>query len=183
MNRSAIISAAVVSLFLASCAQTPPPAPVAKLKDGELAVPAGYKAWKSTMLGVQRPDVKQIRDIYVNDTGAKAKAGDKFANGTVSVMEIHAAKVGADGNPEKGADGGMIKDKLVKVFVMGKDAGWGDNAPAGLKNGDWIYSGYLADGKTASTDPIAACRGCHLPLGDAKDFFHRYDEYFQKRKS
>ena len=52
----------------------------------------------------------------------------------------------------------------------------------GLKNGDWVYSAYLADGKVAP-DPIAACRGCHLPLGDAKDYFHRYDEYLAKKKS
>ncbi len=169
--------------FLASCAQTPPPAPVAKLKDGELSVPANYQSWPSTLLGVQRPEVKQIRDIYVNSTGASAKAGGKFANGTVSVMEIYGAQVGADGNPVKGADGNMVKGKLLKVFVMGKGDGWGDSAPAGLKNGDWIYAGYMADGKTVAPDPIAACRGCHLPLGEAKDFFHRYDEYFQKRRS
>ena len=181
MNR--LVTAALVAAFVAGCAQTPPPAPVAKLKDGELAVPANYKAWNSTILNVQRPDVKQIRDIYVNDVGAKSKAGGAFGNGTVSVMEIYAAKLGADGAPVKGDDGNMVKEKLVKVFVMGKEAGWGESAPANLKNGDWIYSGYLADGKTAAPDPAAACRGCHLPLGEAKDFFHRYDEYFQKRKA
>jgi len=173
----------LAAIFLASCAQTPPPAPVAKLKDGELATPADYKAWRSTLMGVQRPDVKQIRDIYVNNVGAAAKAGGSFANGTVSVMEIYAAKLGADGNPVKDAAGMMTRDKLLKVFVMGKGAGWGDTAPAGLKNGDWVYSAYMADGKTVAPDPAAACRGCHLPLGDAKDFFHRYDEYFQKRAS
>jgi hemoglobin len=31
-----------------------------------------------------------------------------------------------------------------------------------------------------TADPIAACRGCHLPLV-TKDFVHRYDEYFDKR--
>ena len=173
----------LAALVLVSCAQTPPPAPVAKTKDGELAVPANYKAWPSSLLGVQRSDVKQIRDIYVNNAGASTKAGGKFANGTVSVMEIYAVQLGADGNPVKGTDGNMTKGNLLKVFVMGKGDGWGDSAPTGLRNGDWVYAGYMADGKTASPDPIAACRGCHLPLGEAKDFFHRYDEYFQKRKS
>ena len=173
----------IAALFLVSCAQTPPPAPVAKLKDGELAIPANYRSWPSTLLGVQRPEVKQIRDIYVNNIGAATKAGGQFANGTISVMEIYAAEVGADGNPVKGADGGLVKGKLLKVFAMGKGDGWGDSAPTGLKNGDWVYAGYLADGKTVAPDPVVACRGCHLPLGETKDFFHRYDEYFQKRKS
>ena len=35
----------VAVLLLASCAQTPPPAPVAKLKDGELPLAADYKSW------------------------------------------------------------------------------------------------------------------------------------------
>lgn len=173
----------LAALFIASCAQTPPPAPVAKLKDGEMAVPANYKSWPSTLLAVQRPDLKQIRDIYINSVGASTKVGEKFANGTVAVMEVYGAQVGADGNPVKGADGNMTKEKLLKVFVMGKGDGWGESAPAQLRNGDWIYAGYLADGKTAAPDPVATCRGCHLPLGEAKDFFHRYDEYFQKRRS
>ena len=175
----------LAALIVASCAQTsaPPPAPVAKLKDGELAIPAGYKSWTSRLMNIQRPDTKQVRDIYVNATGAANKPGGKFANGTISVMEIYAAEIGADGTPTKGADGNMVKAKLLKVFVMGKGAGWGDTAPENMKNGDWIYAGYLADAKTAAPDPTLACRGCHLPLGDAKDFFHRYDEYFQKRGS
>ncbi|MEP7157712.1 MAG: cytochrome P460 family protein [Betaproteobacteria bacterium] len=169
-------------LFVASCAHTtaPPPAPVAKLKDGEQAVPAGYRAWTSRMINIQRPDTKQVRDIYVNSTGAATKAGGKFANGTVSVMEIYAAETAADGVAIKGADGNMVKGKLLKVYVMGKGAGWGDSAPTGLKNGDWIYSSYMGDGKTVAPDPVVACRGCHLPLGDAKDYFHRYDEYVKK---
>ncbi len=172
----------LMGVFLASCAQTPPPAPVVKLKDGELTLAADYKSWPVFLANVQRPDAKQIRDIYINNIGAKAVAGGKFANGTVSVMELYKAKENADGTLSKGADGKLEKGALLKVFVMGKGDGWGESAPAGQKNGDWVYSAYFADGKP-SPDPIAACRGCHLPLGDAKDFVHRYDEYFQTRKS
>ena len=172
----------IASAFLAGCAQTPTQ-PVAKLKDGELAVPAGYKSWPVFLAGVQRPEVKQIRDLYINPTGAAATAGSAFANGTISVMEIYSAKLDAKGDPTKGSDGRMVKDQLLKVFVMGKGAGWGESAPVGLANGDWIYSAFMADGITVAPDPIASCRACHLPLGAAKDFVHRYDEYFQLRKT
>ena len=94
-------------------------------------------------------------------------------------MENYAALAAADGTLMKDADGKLVKGDLLRVFVMGKDAGWGASAPEGLKNGDWIYAAYLADGK-ASADNTATCRGCHLPLAN-KDFVHRYDEYFQKR--
>lgn len=170
----------ILALALAGCAQTPPPAPAPKLNDGDLAIPANYKTWASRM-NVQRADVKQVRDVYLNDSGAKSPKGGKFPNGTVSVMELYAAKIGADGNPEKGADGNMVKDKLLKVFVMGKGEGWGADASNTPKNGDWVYAAYLADGKKAP-DPIGPCRDCHLNrIGEAKDYVASYTHFDSKK--
>jgi hemoglobin len=162
-------------MLAAGCAQTPPPAPVAKLKDGELAAPADYRNWKMKLLDIQRADAKQIRDIYVNDIGAKAKPGEKFPAGTISVMDLYAAKALPGGTLEKGPDGKLVKGNLLKVFVMGKHDGWGkDDMPA---NGEWIYSAFMPDGKTKAPDPLVACRTCHLNnVGEAKDFFARHDE-------
>ncbi len=151
------------------------------LKDGELTVPANYKSWPKFLHGVDRPDVKQVRDIYINPIGAKAKTGEKFPNGTIAVMELYKAEENADGTLKKSDHGKLVKAALLKVFVMGKGEGWGKLAPADLKNGDWSFSAYMADGKTPSADAPAACRACHLPLGESKDFVARYDEYFQKR--
>jgi Cytochrome P460 len=169
------------ALVLASCAQTATVAPTAKLKDGDLTVPGDYKNWPRFLSTIDRPDNKQVREMYINSIGAKTTKGGKFPNGTVSVMEIYKAQENPDGTVAKSAEGKMVKGPLLKVFVMGKGEGAGDNAPTGLKNGDWVYSAYLADGKTVAPDPIASCRGCHLPLGESKDFVHRYDEYFDKR--
>jgi hypothetical protein len=176
-----ILYSLLAGVFLVSCAQTPV-VPEVKLKDGELAFAADYKSWPAFLLDVQRPDAKQVRSIYINSVGAKTAAGQPFPNGTVSAMEIYKAKENPDGTLVKGADGKLEKGALFKVFFMGKGAGWGESAPAGMKNGDWVYSAYFADGKP-SPDPIVACRSCHLPLGEAKDFVHRYDEYFKARKS
>ena len=43
-----------------------------------------------------------------------------------------------------------------------------------------IYSAFKPDGNRIDVD-YAKCRSCHLPLGDAKDYVQRYDEYFEKR--
>jgi hemoglobin len=170
----------VLALVVAGCAQTPPPAPAPKLNDGDLAIPANYKSWPARM-GVQRADVKQIRDVYITDGAVKAPKGAKYPNGTVSVMELYAAKLGADGVPEKGADGNMVKDKLLKVFVMGKGDGWGADASNAPKNGDWVYAAYLANGMKAP-DPIAPCRNCHLNnIGDAKDYVASYTHFDSKK--
>ena len=135
------------------------------MKDGELPIPANYKSWTKFLSEIQRPDAKQVREIYVNPVGQKGTAEKGFPNGTVFVMENYSARAAADGTLMKGADGKLVKGDLLRVFVMGKDAGWGAGAPEGLKNGDWIYAAYLGDGK-ASADNTATCRGCHLPLAN-----------------
>ena len=179
-NLAASIVAASLVALAAGCAQTATK-PMSKVRDGELAVPSDYRSWPVFLTDVQRPDAKQIRDIYINPTGSRTGAGEMFPNGTISVMELYKARENPDGTLAKGADGRLVKGDLLKVFVMGKGAGWGDTvAKPELKNGDWVYGAYKADAKTPSGDDIAACRTCHLPIAN-KDFVHRYDEYFQTR--
>jgi Cytochrome P460 len=178
MNRS-VLAFAVSALVLAACSSMTTQAPVAQLKDGELAVPVGYKSWPKFLSAVQRPDAKQVREIYMNTAAGAGTAAKGFPNGTVFVMENYAAAANPDGTLKQGADGQLVKGELLRVFVMGKNEGWGASAPEGLKNGDWIYAAYLASGEKAP-DPTVACRACHLPLTASKDFVHRYDEYFSK---
>jgi hypothetical protein len=179
--RQAVPALCALSLLLASCAPMKTAAPVAPLKDGELAVPADYKTWPKFLSAIQRPDAKQVREIYMNPASASGTAAKGFPNGSVFVMENYAAKADAAGTLAQGADGKLVKGDLLRVFVMGKNEGWGQSAPEGLKNGDWIYAAYMANGDKAA-DPIVACRACHLPLTASKDFVHRYDEFFSKAK-
>ncbi|MDR4496021.1 MAG: cytochrome P460 family protein [Nitrospirales bacterium] len=147
-------------------------------RDGELMFPKDYKSFPAFLTGIQKPDA--VRDLYINPVGAKAQSGQAFPDGSIMVMEIYNAKKNTAGEFEKGANGTLVKADLAKVFVMQKGAGWGKHAPDILKNGDWIYSAFKANGERLDVD-YAACRGCHLPLGDSKDYVHRYDEYFSKR--
>ena len=116
-------------VVLASCAPMKPPVPVAQVKDGELPVPADYKTWPKYLSAVQRPDIKQVREIYMNSAAKAGTAAQGFPNGTVFVMENFAVKVDASGNPVLGPDGKLVKGDLLRVFVMGKNAGWGASAP------------------------------------------------------
>ncbi len=169
--------AVVATALLAACAT----APVPKYADKTLPVPADYKTWARFLPDVDRPDVKQIRAIYINPTGYGAVAGQPFPMGTLSVMEIYAARENADGSLAKTADGKLVRGNLLKVFVMGKNEGWGtDLATPDLRNGNWIYAAWLPDLKTSAPDDTTTCRACHLPLA-AKDFVPRYDEFFANR--
>lgn len=146
--------------------------------DGQVALPADYKSWPKFLMDIPKGDAKQVRDIYINPTGAQTTAGQSFPNGTVMVMEIYKAKM--DGEKLAiGMDGKPVKGELAKVFVMGKQAGWGTTVPEHLKNGDWAYAAYDANSKPLMED-FTKCRACHAPLAQ-KDFVHRYDEYFQSR--
>jgi Cytochrome P460 len=167
----ALMAAATLSL-LAGCATSP------VVSDGELALP-DYKGWPKFLSAVQRPDSKQVREIYMNPAARDATKASGFGNGTTFVMENYAAKVDADGKPLLGPDGRLIKGNLLRVFVMGKNAGWGQNVPEALRNGNWVYASYLPDGKKAADD-LNTCRACHLPQA-GKDFVHRYDEHFASR--
>lgn len=170
----------LLALLLAACTSTTTPPPVA-MNDGELALPADYKTWPKFLSAVQRPDAKQVREIYMNPTAQQGTAAKGFPNGSVFVMENYAAAVKADGTLQRDAEGKLVKEKLVSVFVQGKNVGWGDKAKPELANGNWIYSAYTPAGEksTVSTD---TCRVCHLPQA-SKDFVHRYDEYFNTRKT
>ncbi len=67
----------------------------------------------------------------------------------------------------------------MKVFVMGKHPGWGQDVSQTLKNGTWTYVAYNPAGKPLVED-FSTCRACHALLAQ-HDFIHRYEEYFEKR--
>jgi len=150
--------------------------------DGSTATPSDYKNWPKFVPTVDKAATPQVRELYINQAGMMSKRGDDFPSGTVSVMELYEAQKLADGKPRMDAKGNLVKGKLSKIFIMEKGKGWGSQQPAGtIDNGDWIYSAYLADGKTPATKDFAACRSCHLPLAD-KDYIARYDEHFDYHK-
>jgi hypothetical protein len=167
MKKMMLAASAVVVLAGCAAGGMFGPAP----KDGELAQPTDYKSWPVFLAGIEKP-TGHIRDIYINPTGAAAKKGEAFANGTVSVMEIYKATKTGDK---------MTKAGLEKVFVMYKGNNWGSTAPEGMKTGDWVYAAFEPNGQPAKAD-YATCRGCHLPLAD-KDYIFHYDKYFDTRKS
>ena len=181
MKRSHLAIALAAAVLAAGCGSLMAP-PAKPLNDGELAVPADYRGWPKFLSAVQRPDAKQVREIYMNASAEKATKDGGFANGSLLVMENYAAQANADGTLKTGADGKLVKGDLLRVFVMGKDAGWGDGALEALRNGNWVYASYLADASKKGPEDTNTCRACHLPLGAKLDFVHRYDEHFAQKR-
>jgi plastocyanin len=117
---------------------------------------------------VDRYDTKQYREFYSSAEAVKAaREGKPLPDGTLITLAAYAAKVDAAGNPIKDANGRFIKDKLVAVNSMQKKTGWGQDIPADIRNGDWIYQSFSPDGKVNDKANLTACYQCHLPF--AKD--------------
>jgi hypothetical protein len=97
-------------------------------------------------------------------------------NGTVLIVVRHPAKLDAQGNPIKGPDGHFVKDdKVLGYAVMEKGAGWGNEYPDALRNGEWEYRVFTAEKKPNDAAKLTACFECHKPIAD-HDFVHSYDK-------
>jgi plastocyanin len=119
---------------------------------------------------VDRPDTKQYREFYTTpDVIAAAKAGQPIPDGAVVVLAAYMAQVDAAGVPLKDANGRFLKGNLAAVNVQQKKKGWGDEIPASIRNGDWVYQSFTPDGKVNDKANLTACYQCHLPF--AKEEF------------
>jgi hemoglobin len=177
-----IVTVLAFAVVLAGCSPMSSAPPAAALNDGQLPLPADYRIWPKFLTDVQRADIRQIRDIYMNADAARGSADRGFPQGSTFVMENWSVKLDPAGQPLKGADDKLVKDKLAAVFVMGKNTGWGANVPEAQKNGDWIYAAFKGDGEPNGEAKYETCRVCHAPLKD-KDFVFRYDEHFARLKA
>jgi len=131
----------------------------------KVQMPAPAK--RQVFLGrVDRPDVKQVREVFSSiDTIKAAKPGQMLPSGSVLTMDIYATKLDGKGEPLKDEAGRLVKDKLTAVFVMEKRAGWGAEYSEALRNGEWEYARFTADGRPGPAD-TTACFQCHKPKAD-----------------
>ena len=133
----------------------------------KVAFPADWA--KGTMYAtVDRPDTKQYREFYSTpDVVEAARAGKPIPDGAVITLAAYAAQVDAAGVPLKDANGRFMKGNLVAVNVQQKKTGWGDDIPAAIRNGDWVYQSFSPAGVPNDKANLTACYQCHLPF--AKD--------------
>ncbi len=135
------------------------------LARSQAALPAGYPAGFTMYQAVNRPDLGQVRHLYANAVALQAaRDGRPLPDGSVLVMEQHAARLDADRKPVAGADGFYERDKLVAYAVMERGAGWGAAIPDMLRNEDWNYAVYTPAREARAGVHQADCLACHKPL-------------------
>jgi plastocyanin len=95
------------------------------------------------------------------------RAGKPTPDGAVLTLAANAAQADAAGVPLKDANGRFMKGNLLAVNVQRKKMGWGDDIPAALRNGDWVYQSFTPAGVPNDKANLTACYQCHRPF--AKD--------------
>src|SRR6202008_2966264 len=94
------------------------------------------------------PASKTLRYYYANPVAVEAaRAGKALPNGSYLLAQVDSAKLDADKNPVRGADGFFEADKLLFYTAMSRDAGWGKDIPDMLRNDEWNYAVFTLDKK------------------------------------
>ena len=136
--------------------------------------PADY-AGGVEYLSVDKPN-KQVHVFFASRAAIEAaKAGKPMPDGTVFTGVHYNAKLDAQGNPEKDANGRFIRADLRQFAVMRKEKGWGADYPAEKRNGEWEYRIFSADHQWNDKIGAGACLDCHLPKA-SQDFVMTYDQ-------
>ena len=163
-----------ISLSLA-CASAALVGVTARAGGDKVAFPATYDTGVMYTT-VDRADNKQYRELFTSRAAVEAaKKGQPLPSGTVITLVQYAAKLDAQGNPEKGANGRFIKGNLIGYTVMEKRTGWGTEYPGNVRNGEWEYQAFKADKTPNAAANLTACFNCHKPLDAAKDFVFTYE--------
>ncbi len=136
--------------------------------------PAAYKSEFAHYATQNRVDKKQVVAVYANSAAAAAKTGTPLPHGSIIVMEVYKAKLGKDDMPETEANGDYAKGDLAAVVVMEKQPGWGTGYTDELRNGEWEYAKFSADGQPAAGG-TEECLACHKPLA-AQDFVFTFEK-------
>jgi hypothetical protein len=127
---------------------------------------------------VDRPDIKLVRDIYVTRFAFdQVKAGKPLPSGTVFTMVSYKARLDPDGQPVKDAKGRLIStSEVAGIAVMEKRTGWGVEYPPDMRNGEWEYRAFKADGTVNAKADLKPCFTCHLQKVSKQDFVFTYDK-------
>jgi len=145
--------AAAKSTFLSNVSKT------------NVTFPEGYKDTFRKYHTINFPATKQVRYYFANPAAIQAaKAGKPIPDGAVLFTEVYSAKTDADGKPVTGADGFFVAEKLLFYTAMATGAGWGNDVPEMLRNGNWNYAVFTLDKQHRPGVNQAECYACHKPL-------------------
>jgi len=119
---------------------------------------------------LDKPEDKEIMEFYVNPEALKhIKSAQPLPSGTTLTRPTFKAVLDEKGELVRDANSRLIRGRLDRIVVMEKRTGWGTEYPDALRNGEWEYGRFGAEGTLTTTANYKACFECHKPKSD-QDF-------------
>jgi cytochrome c553 len=139
------------SLPAAPAADTSPAGPAVPSKMTMPAnFPKGFTAYQT------QSEEGTITKRFANSIAWKAaKANQPLPGGSILLQVSYKA--------EKDAAGKEVAGAVQSYSAMESQAGWGNTVPLLLRNGDWDYALFSADGTRRDQLNQAPCLACHKP--------------------
>jgi cytochrome P460 len=117
----------------------------------------------------------QYHKFYATAAAIKAlRGGEPIPSGAVITAVKYRAKLDPHGNPIKHENGRFVRGDLIGFSVMEKRTGWGAAYPSEIRNGEWEFQEFTADGKPNDKVNLLACFQCHRSQAH-KDFLFTFD--------
>lgn len=161
-------------------------APAAVADSSKVSLPENYASTFVRYTSVDKPPgdrAAKMRFFYVNPNSlALAEPGKPAPAGTVLIMEDRSIELDAAGNPMLDSAGRFIPtDTITNLFVQEKQDGWGEEYAAGVRNGEWEYAWFLADGSRKPDASMDGCFACHKSAA-ATDFNFTFNAFVKAMK-
>lgn len=132
--------------------------------ESPLQLPAGFPAGFEEYSREEQAEGQGFAIRFANRAAlAAARAGQSLPAGSAIVVENRGARQGADGR--------YLPGPVQGYAAMESRAGWGEAMPALLRNGDWQYGLFGADGQPRIGNAQAQCLACHLPAAASSYVF------------
>jgi hypothetical protein len=148
-----------------------------------VGLPKDYHTTFTKIRVSDRADSMTTAVIYANAAGATVRPGDPgpYPYGSILIDENWTTVKDLNGNVVLESDGHYKLDKLLKIHVMRKEAGFGGGYGE-HRSGEWEYVSYATDGKSYATPPEQAavsCAQCHREFATEKRdwVFGRYEKH------
>ncbi len=138
---------------------------VAEVVRTRVRFPKDYQTSFTQYMTINFPKRPQVRKYYANQVAlTAARDGKPLPNGSVLFVEVFKPQLDGAGKPVKGGDGFFVADTLAVYTAMEMQAGWGEEVPEMLRNGDWNYAVFTPDKSHKKGINQAKCFACHKPL-------------------
>lgn len=131
-----------------------------------MALPPAFPAGFAEYTRSEDAESKTVVVRYANRLALDAaRAGQPLPDGAALISATYAAA------PPATAGGPAALGAVQSYAGMARSAGWGDHIPTLLRNGEWNYGLWNAQGQPTLRQLQPRCLACHLPkAGDSYVF-------------